>query len=171
MNFSAFALAATLPVVSLVTGVPSQAQVMPLRQQVCFEHQSQAQWFSRANGERYRLLPGGQIVKVWRMGRYGCNFTTAGYLNNDYRWRGFYGPAYDVRFQLKQDLLLEIRNGGPRWGGSVVAYYPTYEYSRQFSQRPIPLDPAYGYNLHVDPRRVSLGSGPVGSVGTISIEY
>jgi len=126
MKTLAFALAAVLPAAPLLSAAPAQASQFMPRNIECMNHEQSAQWQNTSNGNRYRLLRGGQIIKTFRMANGGCNFTTAGYLNRNWRWNNILGGSQTVHYRLQNHMLVEIKNGGPQWGGTATAHYPTH---------------------------------------------
>lgn len=142
MKTLAFALAAVLPAAPLLNAAPAQASQFIPRNIECMNHEQSAQWQNTSNGNRYRLLRGGQIIKTFRMANGGCNFTTAGYLNRNWRWKNILGGSHTVRYQLKNHLLVEIKNGGPQWGGTATAHYPTTNWQNAGHQT-YPSYPSY----------------------------
>jgi len=126
MKTFAFALAVVLPAAPLLNAAPAEARRLVPRDVECMNHERSAQWQNPSNGHRYRLLRGGQIIKTFRMANGGCNFTTAGYLNRHWRWNNFLGASQTVHYRLKNHVLVEVKNGGPQWGGTATAHYPTH---------------------------------------------
>ena len=142
MKTLALALAVALPAAPLLNATPAQASRYVARDIECINHEQAAQWQNAGNGNRYRLLRSGQIIKTFRMANGGCNFTTAGYLNRNWQWNNMLGGSHIVRYQIKNNVRVELKNGGPQWGGTATAHYPTNTWQNAGYQ-PYPTYPSY----------------------------